>query len=60
MHFKDIDFYPEFWMDAIIYAIMVVVVIILSKIFWQIKENRRLKKVFAAYNQRRKDEEQEA
>lgn len=59
MHFKDIDFYLEFWMDAIIYAVMFVVVIILARVWWEIKEGRRLKKVFADYMRSRKDAEEE-
>jgi len=56
--FENITWYPQLWIDALIYLGLFVIVIVLCKLLWDWKENRRLKKVYAAYQQRRKDEEQ--
>lgn len=59
MNFKDITFYPEIFIDAAILIAVAVGLILLSKCLWDWKENRRLKKEFAAHVQRREDEAQE-
>ncbi len=55
---ENISWYPQLWIDGLIYLGLFVIVIILCKLLWNWKESRRLKKVYAAYQQRRKDEEQ--
>lgn len=60
MNFKDITFYPEFWVDAVIYVVAAAALVLLSKCLWDWREKRRLAKEFAAYQQRREDEEKEA
>lgn len=57
MDFKNITFYPEFWIDAAIYVIVAVLLIFGSKWLWERKEARRLKKEMAEYTQRKEDEE---
>ncbi|MBQ7850311.1 MAG: hypothetical protein IJ343_11345 [Clostridia bacterium] len=57
MDFKNITFYPEFWIDAAIYVIIGVVLVLVSKWLWEYREERRLKKEMAEYIQRREDEE---
>lgn len=59
MDFKNITFYPDFWIDAAIYAGVAVVLIIVSKWVWEWKEEHRLKKEMAAYQQRKEDEARE-
>ncbi len=58
MHFKEITMYPEFINDAIIYALVIVLLCLLSKVVYDLKENRRLKKVWEDYVQRRQDEDE--
>lgn len=57
MDFKEMTIYPEYINDAIIYVLVLVLLCVLSKIVYDLKENRRLKKVWEAYVQRRKDDE---
>lgn len=45
--------------DIAMYILLFVFLCAVSKVIYDLKENRRLKKEFAAYQQRRKDEEQE-
>lgn len=59
MDFKNVTFYPEFWIDAIIYVVIGVALALLSKVVWDWKEKRRLEKEMAAYQQRKDDEAQE-
>lgn len=58
MNFKEITMYPEFINDAIIYVLVIVLLCLLSKVVYDLKENRRLKKVWADYVQRRQDEDE--
>ena len=57
MDFKEMTIYPEYITDAIIYVLVLVLLCVLSKIVYDLKENRRLKKVWEAYVQRRNDDE---
>ena len=57
MDFKEMIIYPEYITDAIIYVLVLVLLCVLSKIVYDLKENRRLKKVWEAYVQRRNDDE---
>ncbi len=57
MDFKEMTIYPEYITDAIIYVLVLVLLCALSKIVYDLKENRRLKKVWEAYVQRRNDDE---
>lgn len=57
MDFKEMTIYPEYINDAIIYVLVLVLLCVLSKIVYDLKENRRLKKVWEAYVQRRNDDE---
>lgn len=59
MDFENVTFYPEFWIDAIIYVVIGVALALLSKLVWDWKEKRRLQKEMAAYQQRKEDEAQE-
>lgn len=59
MDFKNITFYPEFWIDAAIYAAVAVVLVLACKWIWDRKEERRLQKEMAAYQQRKDDEARE-
>lgn len=57
MEWKDIKIYPEWIQDLWKYILVMVILCTISKIVYDWKENRRLKKEFAAYQQRRADEE---
>lgn len=57
MDWKNITFYPEFWIDAAIYVIVGVVLVLVSKWLWERKEERRLKKEMAQHIQQKEDEE---
>ena len=58
MDFKEMTIYPEYITDAIIYVLVLVLLCALSKIVYDLKENCRLKKVWADYVQRRTDEDE--
>lgn len=58
MDFKEMTIYPEYITDAIIYVLVLVLLCALSKIVYDLKESRRLKKVWADYVQRRTDEDE--
>lgn len=57
MDFKNVTFYPEFWIDAAIYVGVTVALVFVSKWLWEAREARRLKKEMAEYIQRKEDEE---
>ena len=59
MDFKNVTFYPEFWIDAIIFVVIGASLVLLSKIVWEWKEKRSLMKEMAAYQQRKDDEARE-
>lgn len=59
MKWEDINWYPEFIHDAIIYVCVLALICIVSAALSRWKERRRLKKEFAEYQQRRNDEEAE-
>lgn len=59
MDFKNMTFYPEFWIDMVVYIVIGVALVLLSKGVWEWKEKRRLEKEMAEYQQRRDDEAQE-
>jgi len=54
-----IELTPEVQRDLLTYILVMVLLCAVSKVVYDIKESRRLKKEFAAYQQRRKDEEME-
>ena len=54
-----IELTPEAQRDLLTYILVMVLLCAVSKVVYDIKESRRLKKKFAAYQQRRKDEEME-
>ena len=54
-----IELTPEAQRDLLTYTMVMVLLCAVSKVVYDIKESRRLKKEFAAYQQRRKDEEME-
>lgn len=54
-----IAFSPEAVQEIILYILMMVLICTISKIVYDIKESRRLKKEFEVYQQRRIDEEME-
>lgn len=59
MDWKDIKIYPEWIQDWWKYILLMVLLGAISKVVYDWKERRRLKKEFAAYQQRREDEEAE-
>lgn len=52
-----IELTPEAQRDIILYILLMVVLCVISKVIYDLKENRRLKKEYAIYQQIRKDEE---
>ena len=59
MDFKNVTFYPEFWIDAVIFVVVAIGLLLLSSCLGELREKRRLAKEFAAHQQRREDEAQE-
>ena len=59
MKWEDIKLYPELINDVLMYICVIALLCVISAMLSKWKENRRLKKEFAAYQQRRADEEQE-
>ena len=56
MELKEMSFYPEILIDALVFVGVGVALVLLSKCLWDWKEERRLKKEMAEYHQRRADE----
>ncbi len=52
-----IELTPEAQRDMLLYILLMVVLCVISKLIFDLKENRRLKKEYAIYQQIRKDEE---
>lgn len=52
-----IELTPEAQRDIILYILLMVVLCVISKVIYDLKEERRLKKEYAIYQQIRKDEE---
>ena len=50
---------PDSLREMAMYILLMVLLCAVSKVVYDIKESRRLKKEFEAYQQRRKDEEME-
>lgn len=50
---------PDALREIAMYILLMVLLCAISKVVYDVKESRRLKKEFAAYQQRRKDEEME-
>ena len=48
---------PEEQRDIILYILLMVVLCVIGKVIYDLKEERRLKKEYAIYQQIRKDEE---
>ena len=59
MELKDIKIYPEWITDFWQYILLMVLLCAISKLVYDWKESRRLKKLYDAYQQRRMDEEAE-
>lgn len=59
MEWKDIKISPEWIQDLWKYILVLVLLCAISKVIYDWKESRRLKKELAEYQQRRIDEEQE-
>ena len=59
MDWKDIKIYPEWIQDLWKYLLVMVLLCVISKLLYDWKENRRLKKLYEDYQQRRADEAQE-
>ena len=59
MKWKEINWYPELINDVIMYVCVIALICVISAMLSKWKEKRRLRKEFAAYQQRRKDEEAE-
>lgn len=54
-----IELSPEAERDIVLYILLMVILCVISKVIYDLKENRRLKKEYAIYQQLRKDEEVE-
>lgn len=54
-----VAFSPDALREIAMYVLLMVLLCAISKVVYDIKENRRLKKEFAEYQQRREDEEME-
>lgn len=52
-----IELTPEAQRDIILYILLMVVLCVIGKVIYDLKEERRLKKEYAIYQQIRKDEE---
>ena len=52
-----IELTPEAQRDIILYILLMVVLCVIGKVLYDLKEERRLKKEYAIYQQIRKDEE---
>lgn len=52
-----IELTPEAERDILLYILLMVVLCVIGKVIYDLKENRRLKKEYAIYQQLRKDEE---
>lgn len=50
---------PDSLREIAMYILLMVLLCAISKVVYDVKESRRLKKEFAEYQQRRKDEEME-
>lgn len=50
---------PDSLREIAMYILLMVLLCAISKVVYDVKESRRLKKEFAEYQQRRKDEERE-
>lgn len=48
---------PEAVREIMMYILLMVLLCAISKVVYDLKEHRRLKKMYAEYQQRRKDEE---
>ena len=59
MDWKNIEVSPDYIIDIVIFLVLAVVLIFVSKWLWEWREQRRLKKEFAAYQTLKDDEAQE-
>lgn len=57
MDWKNIEFYPDFWIDLVMIAVVTALLVVLSKCLWDLKEGRRLKKEMKNYQLMKEDEE---
>ena len=57
MDWKNIEVSPDYIIDIVIFLVLAVVLIIVSKWLWEWREQRRLKKEFAEYQMRRDEED---
>lgn len=58
MDFSEITLYPELIQDVVIYVCVFGVVLVVCRWLWDIKEERRLRKVWKAYKTKLEDEEE--
>ena len=59
MDWKNIEVSPDYIIDLVVFLVLAVVLIIVSKWLWELRERRRLKKEFAVYQTLKDDEAQE-
>lgn len=59
MDWKNIEVSPDYIIDLVVFLVLAVVLIIVSKWLWELRERRRLQKEFAVYQTLKDDEAQE-
>ncbi|MBR3765255.1 MAG: hypothetical protein IKK57_12000 [Clostridia bacterium] len=59
MDWKNIEVSPDYIIDLVVFLLLAVVLIIVSKWLWELRERRRLQKEFAVYQTLKDDEAQE-
>ena len=59
MDWKNIEVSPDYIIDLVVFMVLAVVLIIVSKWLWEWREQRRLQKEFAVYQTLKDDEAQE-
>ena len=59
MDWKNIQISPDYIIDIVIYLVVAVALIVVSKWVWEYREKRKLQKEFAEYQLRKEEEAQE-
>ena len=59
MDWKNIEVSSDYIIDLVVFLVLAVVLIIVSKWLWELRERRRLQKEFAVYQTLKDDEAQE-
>ena len=59
MDWKNIEVSPDYIIDLVVFLVLAVVLIIVSKWLWELRERRRLQKEFAVYQTLKDDEAQQ-